>query len=70
MRTLAFTLSETESQWRLGAEKWHALICISTRVENRLQDESIEAGRRPNGGLKSSELTVEVWRSDQVVDVF
>ena len=51
MGTSAFVLSEVESQRTLCAEKCCALIDASFDVGNRLPDESIEAGRRPNGGL-------------------
>lgn len=50
-RTLSLTLSEMESQWSLGAEKWHALISIGFRVESSVQDESVEAETWYNDGL-------------------
>lgn len=51
MGTSAFALSEVESQRTLSVEKCCALIDASYYVGNRLPDESIEARRRPNGGL-------------------
>lgn len=47
------TLSQMESHWRFCTLKYSDLhlIYISFCIENRLQDERVEAGRVQNSGL-------------------